>query len=111
MQTDDVECLSRAYIGKNRDPLYEAAMDIIFKANREVYEEARDMCEAIRELFADEFERLEQELTEQGVSALIETCMEVGLSREAALAKVIEKYGLKSDQAQKHMEKIWKNVL
>ena len=34
---DDVDCLSNAYIGKNKYPLYEAAMDLIVKANREIY--------------------------------------------------------------------------
>ncbi len=137
LQTEDVDCLSKAYVGRNRDPLYEAAMDLIIKANREVYEEARDMCEAIRELFADEFAKLEEELARkeqelarqeqefarqeqeliaqltkekesQGVSALIETCRELGLSRDAALAKVIEKFDLEPKRAQEYVEKVWK---
>ena len=48
LKNDDAECLSKAYIGKNKNPLYAAAMNLIVKANQDVYEEARDMCEAIR---------------------------------------------------------------
>jgi len=66
LKTDDVECLSEAYIGKNRNPLYAAAMDLIIKANREVYEEARTMCEAILELFAEEYEQKSKALIAQG---------------------------------------------
>jgi len=61
LEAEDVDCLSKAYVGKNKHPLYAAAMDLIVKANKEIYEEEKDMCQAIRELFADEFaEQVEQ---------------------------------------------------
>jgi len=166
LQADDAERLSQAYVGKNKDPLYAAAMDLIVKANRKVYEEARDMCEAIRELFADElaeyirqgqehekrmqeyekreqeyekreqeyekreqeYEKREQEyekqvqkseemlfqmsrdleaVTNQGILALIEICMEAGMGRENAEKKLIEKFNLVPEAAKKYVEKLW----
>lgn len=53
---DDIEPLALAYKGHERDPMYAAVMDLIMRANSKVYEEAKDMCDALRELFADELE-------------------------------------------------------
>lgn len=53
----DIDFLSREYMGKEKNPLYEAVMDLIMKANEEQYKEAKRMCNALRELFADELEQ------------------------------------------------------
>lgn len=66
----DVEILAKEYKGKEKNPLYETAMDIIMRANKEVYEEAKDMCQALRELFADELEESENKGIEQGETKL-----------------------------------------
>ena len=50
------ERLVRAYQGHKDNTLYQAMMDIIIRANREQFEEAKNMCDALRELFADELE-------------------------------------------------------
>lgn len=50
----DMEPLARVYKEKRNHPLYSAAMDLIFRANPEQSEEGKYMCEAIRELFAEE---------------------------------------------------------
>lgn len=47
----DIESLSRAYKGKDHDPLYSAAMEFIVRANRKEYEEGLDVCQALEELF------------------------------------------------------------
>ena len=44
----------RAYQKHKDNTLYQAMMDIIIRANREQFEEAKDMCDALRELFAEE---------------------------------------------------------
>lgn len=56
---EDIEVLAKAYKGKEKHPLYEAAMDLIIRANWEKYQEVRKMCDALRELFADELEERE----------------------------------------------------
>ncbi len=50
----DIEVLSEVYLEKSNDPRYETVMDVIMRANEEVCEEAKSMCNALRELFADE---------------------------------------------------------
>ena len=64
--TKDVEALARAYKGKDKDPLYSAAMDLIVRANRKVYEEGMRMCDALNELFADKLERQRMEGITEG---------------------------------------------
>ena len=50
----DIEPLAREYKNNKNDPLYQAVMDVIVRANQKQYEEGRRMCEALKELFADE---------------------------------------------------------
>ena len=57
---DDVGPLAKAYKGREHHPLYSAAMDLIVQANIELYEEEKNMCDALRELFADELAERER---------------------------------------------------
>ena len=62
----DIEPLALVYKGKEKDPLYQAVMDLIIRANQEQYEEGKKMCEALRELFADELVECKEKGMEQG---------------------------------------------
>ena len=53
---EDIEVLMKEYKGKEQNPLYETAMDLILRANWETCQEVEKMCDALRELFADELE-------------------------------------------------------
>lgn len=114
LDADDVECLSEAYVGNNRDPLYEAAMEIIIRGNERFYKEERDMCQAIRELFADEFDAQKREheaqvqnVKKEGIAILIEACKELGITYEATLLKVVEKFNLSVGIAEGYMKNYW----
>lgn len=54
------------YQKHTKDKLYQSVMDIIVRANREMFEEAKEMCDALRELFADEFKENRQEGLQEG---------------------------------------------
>jgi len=59
----DVEVLSRAYMGKEDNPLYSAAMDLIVRANWNVYKEENQMCDALKELFDELYgEKIEKQI-------------------------------------------------
>ena len=61
-----VDKLTAEYQKHKDQNLYQSVMDIIIRANKEKFEEARNMCEALRALFADELEeKLEEKLQEQ----------------------------------------------
>ena len=63
----EIEPLAREYKSNQEDPLYQAVMDLIVRANAEQYEEVRKMCDALRELFADELEKREECGIERGI--------------------------------------------
>ena len=54
------------YQKHTNDKLYQSVMDIIVRANHEMFEEAKEMCDALRELFADEFKENRQEGLQEG---------------------------------------------
>lgn len=62
----EAERLVEEYQAHTEDKLYQSVMDIIVRANREQFEEAKEMCEALRELFADELEKARQESQREG---------------------------------------------
>lgn len=47
----DIGLLSKAYKGKDHDPLYSAVMEFIVRANRNEYKEGLNVCQALEELF------------------------------------------------------------
>ena len=53
---EDIAVLAQAYQGRDENPLYSAVMELIVRANKKQYEEAKHMCNALRELFAEEIE-------------------------------------------------------
>ncbi len=52
----DVDVLARAYRGREQEPLYSAAMDLIIRANWKIYKEGKNVCDALNELFADKIQ-------------------------------------------------------
>lgn len=69
------------------------------------------MCEIADALEQIGFERgVEQGFErgiEQGIQSMIEACWELGVRKEDALQKVIEKYQLDSSLALSYMDKFW----
>ena len=55
------------YQKHTKDKLYQSVMDIIVRANHEMFEEAKEMCDALRELFADEFKENRREGCQEGL--------------------------------------------
>ena len=122
--TLDIEPLAREYKGKKNDSLYQAVMDVIVRANQKQYEEGRRMCEALKELFADELAEREEKGIEKGIEkglekgmekgvqkgiqALVETCRELHLSRGQCLEKLVEKFQLTEDSAGIYLNTYWK---
>lgn len=57
---EDLEPLAMVYKHNRKDPLYEAVMNFIFQANLEEFEEGRNMCDALRTLFGEEWDKKEE---------------------------------------------------
>lgn len=133
---DIIDIISSEYLKHKRDKLYESAMNIIINANKEQFEEAKPMCEAIRELFKDEFDKIQDEydtlhgeynkLQEEykssiaiekkkskdegidiGILSTINSCKSLGATREKTLALIMENFKLNEHDAECQMKKYW----
>lgn len=54
--TEAVRELAREYRDKQQNQLYRSVMNVIIKANEELFKEECDVCEAIIDLFRDEYD-------------------------------------------------------
>ena len=118
---NEVDTLVREYRKHENEELYKSVMNVIIRANNEKFEEAKNMCEALRELFKDElkegYERgiaqgiergIEQGIErgiEQGrLEGMIEACKSLGVSKDVVFNMVMEKFDLSCDEAENYME-------
>lgn len=105
------EQLVREYQKHKDNTLYQAMMDIIIRANREQFEEAKNMCDALRELFAEELE----EEYQAGESA---GCREGLLQGRRELSRLILKLSelgrtediIKAAESLEYQEKLMKEL-
>ena len=108
-------------------------MNIIINANKEQFEEAKPMCEAIRELFKDEFDKIYEEFDrvqeeyksniatekekskaegidlgiEQGIISTIDSCKTLGASIEQTIGLLIKNFNMSEENAKMHIKKYW----
>lgn len=99
---EDIEPLAKVYAGKEKNSLYEAAMDFIVRANWKKYKEGRDMCNALEELFADKLEEREKLGMEQGIRAFILDHIEEGTPKNIILQKLEKRFSLSPEQAEEY---------
>ena len=67
-EENEVVELATEYEKNRNNVLYKAMMDVIVRANKELFEEVKekDMCEAIRELFHDEIQAARLDALQEG---------------------------------------------
>ena len=111
--------LSREYNEHQTDELYKAAMNVIVRANRERFEEATDMCEALREIWADDIEKAKNEGLElgrsegyekgqlTGIRCMIESTKELGATWEKVFELVQEKFSASCEETENYMKLYW----
>lgn len=56
-----------------------------------------------------EAERKAKEAEKSKIKSVIELCQEFGASEEIAVRKLVEKYGLSLEEAEKKVDEYWKN--
>lgn len=79
---------------------------LIVRANRGKFEEVKGMCDALMELMKDELDEREKIGEKRGekrgeIKSLVETCMEFGISRADIIARLIQKFKLTEEKAEK----------
>ena len=127
--------ISREYRKHRNNELYKSVMNIIIRANREQFEEGKDMCEAIVELFQDEIDAARNEgliagrnegliagrnegLIEgrneglvtgriENLHITIKACRDFGGSKEKVYELLVNEYKLTEEQANDYIEQYW----
>lgn len=79
---------------------------------RKIEEEEKSMCRAFEELMMEQEEKGKSEGIKagkrEGIKALVETCKELGISREEAESRMIIKLKLSHEEAENYVNQFWK---
>lgn len=70
-------------------------------------EDRGDMCQAIKEMIEDGRQEGRLEGRKEGIKAFIESCQELGISKEDTLLKLQEKFTL-AEPVEAYLERYWK---
>lgn len=77
----EIQELVEAYEDKKNINLYQTIMDAIVRSNPEEMEEEKKMCQALRELFADEFEECKEKAISEGLQQGIQQGIRQGIQQ------------------------------
>lgn len=95
-------------------------MDIIVRANKSKFEEAKEVCEALEELMEDKLKEREErgiecgiergieQGIERGLDAFIQDNMEEHVSRERIIQKLMKRFKLTEEKAEQYYIKFGK---
>ena len=65
-------------------------------------------CVAAQDLLGKGLDLVKEHATEEGIEALIKKCKEMGLSDNETVAKLIDKFDIAKDAAEKYLSKYLK---
>ena len=98
--------------------LYQAAMDLIVRANPAAMEEARSMCEALHELWADDLEKatkeiakeitkeVTKEVTHNDILLFVEILLEDGYGESTVCEKLHQKFHIQKADIQDYIRQV-----
>lgn len=104
---ETIEKLTAEYSKHEHNELYKSVMNVIIHANQQKFEEVKFMCEALKELFADELEMAIDTTRNEGIKCMIESSKECGGSWEKVFQLVKDKFNVDSETAEKCMQLYW----
>ena len=102
-----IDKISKVYAKHQKDERYKAVMNVIVRANKEHFEEAKDMCEALREIWAEDFEKAKNEGLLENINRTIKSCKTIGASKEQMQDVLVANFELTEAQAQEYMQLYW----
>ena len=82
LKRSEVESLVQEFKKYENERLHKSVMDLIIHANNEVFKEAKDMCDALMELFKDELEESRRQGMEQAMEQIIRNALRNGHTPE-----------------------------
>ena len=109
----EIKELLERYEPRKNDPNYQAAMNILTRANWAKVEEERKMCEALKELFAESFKEDIENARKQGEKSGLQTGFQNGLHTTAlnlsrmgmAIDDIAEAVGMQVSVVQEWLQK------
>lgn len=104
---ETIEKLTAEYSKHDHNELYKSVMNVIIHANQQKFEEVKFMCEALKELFADELEIAIDTARNEGIKCMIESSKECGGSWDKVFQLVKDKFNVDSETAEKCMQLYW----
>jgi hypothetical protein len=104
---ETIERLTAEYSKHEHNELYKSVMNVIIHANQQKFEEVKFMCEALKELFADELEIAIDTVRNEGIKCMIESSKECGGSWDKVFQLVKDKFNVDSETAEKCMKLYW----
>ena len=106
-----VDKISGIYSKHQKDERYKSVMNVIVRANREKFKEVTDMCEALREIWAEDFERARSEGLkagmEEGIRRMIISSKELGVAPERVKEMLIKNYEVTDLEAEEYIKLYW----
>ena len=100
-RTDLMDGLLDSYKENYKNPLYKSMMNIIIRANQAIFEEVRDVCEALEELMKDKIEERAEErarvIAEERAGKLTEERVKIAEMRIANLMAILFEQGRSED--------------
>lgn len=122
-----VDKISGIYSKHQKDERYKSVMNVIVRANREKFKEVTDMCEALREIWAEDFERarseglkagMEEGIREgkkvgikegikEGIRRMIISSKELGVAPERVKEMLIKNYEVTDLEAEEYIKLYW----
>ena len=78
-------------------------MNVIIRANKEKFKEVTSMCEALKELWAEDIEKSRND----GIRCMIEATKECGATWERVYELVEEKFILTREETEEYMKLYW----
>lgn len=77
---------------------------VIDEAYRERIKEEMQMTQVGQMIFEDGFEQG----TRTGIQALVETCRDLGGTKQDAMSRIIQMFSLSEERAQAYLDEFWK---
>ena len=68
-----------------------------------------DMCTVFDYVREEALAQGQEQGLEQGIQAIVESCQELGASRNRAVAQLMKKFDLEEQSAQEKVNKYWKD--
>ncbi len=72
-------------------------------------EERINMCKALEDLYSDGVEEGREAGREEGIKALVETCRDLGVSRENTASQLMTRYSMTQELAVKNVDQYWES--